>query len=84
MPYALYAHVRAITARGPTKWSRSFGFDMRWEEFPVPMVGRPGLVRWNPVEGATGYQIWYPGSLPGFPTGKLVSSNTNVADPREL
>ncbi len=83
-PYALYAHVRAITARGPTKWSRSFGFDMRWEEFPVPMVGRPGLVRWNPVEGATGYQIWFPGNLPGFPTGKLVSSNTNVADLREF
>ena len=83
-PYALFAHVRAITGRGPTKWSKSFGFDMRWEDLPVPMAPRPGLVRWNPVEGATGYQIWFPGNLPGFPTGKLVSSNTNVADLREF
>lgn len=83
-PYALYAHVRAITARGPTKWSRSFGFDMRWDDLPVPMSGRPGLVRWQPVQGATGYQIWFPGNLPGFPTGKLITSNTNVADLREF
>jgi hypothetical protein len=83
-PYALYAHVRAITARGPSSWSHAFGFNMRWEDLPVPMQGRPGLVRWAPVEGATGYQVWFPDSLPGFPTGKLIATHTNVADEREF
>ena len=39
-PYALFAHVRAITGRGPTKWSKSFGFDMRWEDQPEQVVMR--------------------------------------------
>jgi hypothetical protein len=77
-PYALYAHVRAITTRGPTAWSTAFGFDMRWEELPVPMQGRPGLVRWTPVEGATAYDVWYPDIR------KVVRTHTNVADEREL
>src|SRR5262245_15410084 len=34
-PYALYARVRGVTGRGPTAWSRSFGFNMRWEDTPV-------------------------------------------------
>jgi hypothetical protein len=83
-PYALYAHVRAITTRGPSDWSQAFGFNMRWEDEPVPMQGRPGLVRWAPVEGATGYQVWFPDSLPGFPTGKVFATHTNVADEREF
>ncbi len=77
-PYALYAHVRAITAQGPTKWSKSFGFNMRWEDLPVPMSSRPGLVRWRPVDGATSYQVWYPDIRKSF------STHTNVADQREL
>jgi hypothetical protein len=83
-PYALYAHVRATTTRGPTKWSKTFGFDMRWEELPVPQQARPGLVRWSPVEGATAYDVWFPGNLPGFPTGKVFRTHTNVADLREF
>jgi hypothetical protein len=77
-PYALYAHARAITARGPTGWSKAFGFDMRWEELPVPLAGRPGLVRWTTVEGATGYEVFYPDIR------KLVRTHTNVADMREF
>ena len=77
-PYALYAHVRGVTARGPTKWSKSFGFNMRWEELPVPMSARPGLVRWKPVDGATSYQVWFPDIRRSF------STHTNVADQREL
>ena len=38
-PYALYAHVRAITTRGATAWSKPFGFNMRWEDTPVPLAG---------------------------------------------
>jgi hypothetical protein len=77
-PYALYAHVRAITTHGATKWSTPFGFNMRWEDVPVPMSTKPGLVRWRPVEGATSYQVWY------TDIGKTISTHTNVADLREL
>ncbi len=77
-PYALYAHVRGITPHGPTKWSRAFGFNMRWEDTPVPMPARPGLVRWRPVDGATSYQVWYPDIRKSF------STHTNVADEREF
>ena len=77
-PYALYARVRGVTGRGPTAWSRPFGFNMRWEDHPVPMPARPGLVRWKPVEGATSYQVWY------TDVGASFGTHTNVADQREL
>jgi hypothetical protein len=76
-PYALYAHVRAITANGATRWSKAFGFNMRWPEVPKPMASQPGLVRWTPVTGATGYQVWY------IDAAKVFASHTNVADERE-
>jgi hypothetical protein len=76
-PYALYAHVRAVTPKGPTKWSRSFAFNMRWPSIPEPLPTQPGLVRWSPVQGATGYQVWL------LDVGKVFSSSTNVADQRE-
>jgi hypothetical protein len=77
-PYALYAQVRAVTTRGATRWSRPFGFNMRWEELPVPLASKPGLVRWTPVEGATSYEVWYPDIRKGLAT------STNVADEREF
>lgn len=77
-PYALYARVRAVTAAGPTRWSPSFGFNMRWSSMPSPMKPIPGSVRWAPVEGATGYQVWYPQIAKSF------STNTNTADLRDF
>ena len=77
-PYALYAHVRAITTRGATAWSKPFGFNVRWESTPVPLTSKPGLVRWAPVEGATAYDVWYPDIR------KVIRTHTNVADQREL
>lgn len=77
-PYAVYARVRAITASGATRWSTPFGFDMRWQSRPAPRSAAPGLVRWSTVEGATGYQVWYP------KIGKSFSTNTNVADLRDF
>lgn len=77
-PYALYSRVRAVTDRGPTAWSRSFAFNMRWPSVPAPMKTQNGLVRWSPVAGATGYQVWYP------EIGKSFSTHTNVADLREF
>jgi hypothetical protein len=76
-PYALYAHVRAVTPKGPTKWSRSFPFNMRWPSLPAPLPSQPGLVRWSPVQGATGYQVWL------LDVGKVFATSTNVADERE-
>jgi hypothetical protein len=77
-PYALYARVRAITGAGPTKWSKPFGFNMRWSSLPSPLKAGTGLVRWSPIEGATGYQVWYP------QLGKSFSTNSNVADLRDF
>ena len=37
VPYALYAHVRAITPNGTTKWSSAFGFNIRWTNIPKPI-----------------------------------------------
>lgn len=77
-PYALWAHVRAVTTRGATAWSTPFGFNVRWESTPVPQLAKPGLLRWAPVEGATAYDVWYPDIR------KVVRTHSNVADQREL
>ena len=78
-PYALYAHVRAITNKGPTSWSAPYGFNTRWSSVPKDLNSpHPGLVRWSPVEGATAYQVWLYGAKTTFMT------TTNVADARDL
>ena len=78
-PYALYAHVRAITNKGVTSWSAPYGFNVRWSSVPKDLNStHPGLVRWSPVEGATAYQVWIYGAKRTFMT------TTNVADARDL
>ena len=78
-PYALYAHVRAITSKGVTSWSAPYGFNIRWSSIPKDLDSpHPGLVRWSPVEGATAYQVWLYGAKRTFKT------TTNVADARDL
>ena len=78
-PYALYAHVRAITKAGPTPWGKPFGFNVRWATIPRDLDSPyAGLVRWSPVEGATSYQVWLHGAKSTFET------TTNVADARDL
>ena len=77
-PYALYAHVRAHTRKGVSEWSKPFGFNMRWKSLPDKIdPDIPGLIRWQPVEGATSYEVWFVDAC------KLVSTTTNVADERE-
>jgi hypothetical protein len=77
-PYALYAHVRARTTRGVTRWSVPFGFNMRWKTEPQQVLPTiPGLVRWHPIEGATSYEVWF------VDVGKVITTTTNVADERE-
>ncbi|MGB2873955.1 MAG: hypothetical protein WBB76_00605 [Gaiellaceae bacterium] len=77
-PYSLYAHARAITQKGPGPWSAAFGFNMRWPAIPTPLTpSYPGLLRWNPVPGASGYMVWL------VDTGKWFTTRTNMADERE-
>lgn len=77
-PYSLYAHVRAITRKGPTAWSQPFGFNMRWSDVPVPLTpSYPGLLRWSTVPGASGYMVWL------LDTGHWFTTRTNMADERE-
>jgi hypothetical protein len=77
-PHALYARVRAVLLDATTPWSDSFGFDMQPPAAPAPLPSYPGLLRWTPVDGAVGYQIWFV-DIP-----KFVSVTTNVADERDF
>lgn len=77
-PHSLFARVRAVLADTTTRWSDSFGFDMEPAAVPAPIASYPGLLRWTPTDGATGYQVWFV-DLP-----KIIVSTTNVADLREF
>ena len=77
-PYALYARVRAVFANGDASpWSQDFGFDVVPPAAPTPLPSVPGLLRWTPVDGADGYQVWL------VDAKKIESVNTNVLDERE-
>jgi hypothetical protein len=76
-PFGFYARVRGLTARGPSRWSAAYGFNMRWPTLPAALPAYDGLVRWSTVEGATSYQVWY------LDAGKVLATRTNVADERE-
>ena len=74
--------MRSVTTQGASAWGRPFGFNMRWEDAPVPLPSKPGLVRWTPIDGATGYEVWY--GAPGKLINKVAQTHTNVADQRDL
>jgi len=76
----LHARVRAILAHTVTPWSASFDFDMDPPPAPTPLPSYSGLLRWTPVEGADGYQIW----LTDIGRIKITTSFTNVLDEREF
>src|SRR3954471_5607464 len=90
---SLYWHVRAFGADGAfSQWSQPRGFNMRWADVnnkdhagddigvPQRLPSGPGYLRWTPIPGATGYDVWL-GNLGGM--GKIVSTITTVADERE-
>jgi hypothetical protein len=77
-PHALFARVRAVKSSGATAWSTPFGFDMEPASAPKPLPSVPGLLRWTPIEGADGYQVW----LIDIPKMEVVF--TNVLDEREF
>src|SRR5690242_9388925 len=77
----LHARVRAILPNTTTPWSTKFLFDMTPPPAPAPLSSYPGLLRWAPVEGADGYEVW----LVDVPdTIRKVVTNTNVLDEREF
>jgi hypothetical protein len=77
-PYAVYARVRAVVGKSATPWSAPYGFNVRWPGTPSPLASYPGLSRWTPVEGATGYNVWF------TDIGKVVGTRTNAVDHREF
>jgi hypothetical protein len=81
-PHALFARVRGITATATTAWSAAFGFDMVPGPAPKPLPSEPGLLRWAPIEGADGYQVWFVDI--NNPTPKMETVFTNVLDEREF
>jgi hypothetical protein len=87
---SVYWHVRALSSRGVSQWSTTGRFNMRWtDDVPQPGNIEPGFVSWKPVQGATGYDVWF-GNLGGetrdghpVTVGKIFSTITTVADERE-
>ncbi|MGZ4400772.1 MAG: hypothetical protein ACXVYM_07855, partial [Gaiellaceae bacterium] len=85
-PYSLYARGRANTQSGTTAWSDDFGFNMRWKGVAAPMTAPPGLLRWTPVDGATGYEVWEVGITGKGAAGswnKWYFVTSNVTDMRD-
>ena len=80
-PYAAYARVRAVSTMGKVSpWSTPYGFNLRWKDVPKQLPEYPGLSRWSPVEGATGYEVWFT-NIGGYE--KHVTMRTNSVDHRE-
>jgi hypothetical protein len=88
---SLYWHVRALAGSRVSPWSPTGRFEMRWTDgVPQQRASEPGFVKWTPVAGATGYDVWF-GNLGGdvrdghsLSVGKIISTVTTVADEREF
>jgi len=87
---SMYWRVRAIGPWGFSRWSVPRPFNMTWRTLnsrtreknelngvPRQLEGGPGYVRWTPVDGATGYQVWFQEA------DNVITTITNVADERE-
>jgi hypothetical protein len=88
---SLYWHVRAWHGSAFSDWSDDHRFNVRWlDGVPRQLSGAPGYIRWTPIEGATGYDVWF-GNLGSeledghsISVGKIFSTETTVADEREF
>ena len=77
-PHALYARVRAVLDSTTSPWSDAFGFDVIPPSPPSPLPSYRGVLRWTPVTGADGYEVWL------LDAGKSEFVRTNVLDEREF
>jgi hypothetical protein len=77
-PHALYARVRGVLDSSTTPWSDAFGFDVTPPPPASPLPSYPGVLRWTPVPGADGYEVWL------VDAQKTVYVRTNVLDEREF
>ncbi len=82
-PYSLFARVRAETQRGMTRWSRDYGFNVRWTQIPAQLSAPNGMLRWTPIEGATAYQVLEMSDPNAFFWEKTYTVATNVTDMRD-
>jgi hypothetical protein len=79
-PHGLYARVRAVMPdKSKTDWSDPLGFDVEPPDAPTPLASKPGLLRWTPVPGANGYQVWLIDA-----SNKVETVYTNVLDERDF
>jgi len=78
-PHSLYARVRAFLPGGHvTPWSAPYGFDLTPPAAPAALPAADGLLRWTPVPGADGYEVWL------LDDGTVHFVKTNVLDERDL
>lgn len=78
------ARVRAVTSSTVTPWSTILEVDMEPAAVPTPLSSYPGLLRWSPVEGADGYQVWLVDVVGADGHPKIVTTFTNVLDERDF
>jgi hypothetical protein len=74
----MHARVRAVLANEVTPWSNRFNFDMAPPDPPQALSSYAGLLRWTPIEGADGYEVWL------LDAQRKAVVFTNVLDEREL
>lgn len=85
--YSWYARVRAYIGNRATGWSGRYGFDLQAPPAPTSLSSgvnpRPGMIRWTPVEGATGYEFTFI-YQPSSGVTRTWTTATTAADLREL
>jgi len=85
-PYSLFARVRAHVQGDATAWSSRYGFRIKSPPAPLSLSSganpKPGMVRWTPVDGATGYEVAFLYDLANGKSKKIKTATT-AADLRE-
>ena len=85
--YSSFARVRAIAGDERGAWSKLYGFNVRPPGSPRSLSSgtnpEPGMVRWTPINGATGYEVVFLFDQ-GAAKTKRIRTATTAADLREL
>lgn len=85
--YSWFARVRAVVDGEPGEWSKKYGFNIRPSGAPRSLSSgvnaTPGMVRWTPVNGATGYDVVFLFDQ-GSGKTKRIRTATTAADLREM